>query len=136
MLFANTGANETPATEVANVERMATVSLADGLTEMAGPILRRMGRQPNDSTICGLSFVTFQRRQPHLGFARIGTMHGLAIVTKGFLRKPLWVTTRFCAFSPGIAIRMEAYSVNSQAEAAPSEFCGAMLFPHVLNFWK
>jgi hypothetical protein len=40
MLFANTGANETPATEVASVERTETVGSTDGLTEMAGPILR------------------------------------------------------------------------------------------------
>src|SRR5579862_2359597 len=112
---------------------MATVGSTNGLTGMAGPILRRMRRQPDDSTICGLSFVTFQRRQLHLGFARVGTMHRFAVVTKGFLCKAFRVTTRFRAFSPGIAIRMEGYSVNSQAEAAPFEFFGAMSFAHELN---
>jgi hypothetical protein len=44
MLFANTGANETPATEVASVESMETIGATDELIEMAGPILRRTRR--------------------------------------------------------------------------------------------
>src|SRR5579885_818794 len=80
MLFANTGANETLATGVANVGRTETVGSTDGLAEMARPILRRMRRQLDDPSICGLPFVAFQRRQLHLGLARVGTMHRLAIV--------------------------------------------------------
>ena len=51
MLFANTGANEMPAIEIASVDRLETIGSTDSLTETAEPTVRRMRPQPDNATM-------------------------------------------------------------------------------------
>jgi len=115
MRFADTGANETPATGVANVDRMETTDSPDGLTETAGPVLRRTRRQLDDASVLGLPFVALQRRQFHLGLASVGAMHRLAVVTERFLRELLRVATLLGALRPCIAIRVKRDAFDAKS---------------------
>src|SRR5208283_140472 len=60
-----------------------------------------------------LPFVFAQRRQFHLGLARIGAMNGLAVVAKGFLREPFGITGGLCPFRPCVAVAVQRHAFDA-----------------------
>ena len=57
-----------------------------------------------------------QRRQFHLGLARIRAMNGLAVVAQILLRKPFGIARLFCPFRPRIAIAVQRHAFDAKSD--------------------
>ena len=79
---------------------------------------RQRREQLDDTSGHVLFFVTFQRRQPDLRLAGVGSVNGFAVVTEGFLRKPLRVAAHFCPLCPSVAIGVQRNSLDSKPKTA------------------
>ena len=69
-----------------------------------------------------LPFVFAQRWHFHLGLARIGSRHGLAVVAQIHLRIPFGIARRFCPFRPCVAVAVQRNSFDAQTNAALMKF--------------
>src|ERR1035441_10018332 len=130
MPLPHTGAKETPASRLpAGVVQIEIHGSAGRLPQMGNPVLlRRKRRQLNDAAFHVLVFVAFQRRQSHLGFARVGAMHCLAVVAERLLRESLWIAAHFRPLRPSITVTMQGDADDPQTGAAASEFLPPILF--------
>ena len=69
----------------------------------------------NNAAFHVLLFVAFQRRQSDLRSAGVGTVNCLAIVSEGFLGKPLRVAARLRPLRPGVAVGVQRHAFDAKA---------------------
>src|SRR5208282_137473 len=69
-----------------------------------------------------LPFVFAQRWHFHLGLARIGPRHGLAVMSKIHLSIPFGIARRFYTFSPCVTIAVQRHAFDAQTNAALMKF--------------
>ena len=82
----------------------------------------------NNAAFRVLLFVAFQRRQSDLRFAGVGTVNGLAVVSEGFLGKPLRVAACLCTLRPSVAvIKNPIFNVQNPKWRSNANFFNAML---------
>ena len=81
-------------------------------------------------------FIFFKRRQLHLGLARVGPMHGLAVMAERFLGKSFRIPANFGPFRPCVSVGMQRNAFNSHPAADDLEPAGPMLFIHRGKAWK
>jgi hypothetical protein len=90
----------------------------------------------NNAAFRVLLFVAFQRRQSDLRFAGVGAVNGLAVVSEGFLCKPLWVTADFSPLRPCVTVRVQRHALDTQSIASLLEFRGAVATANGLQIGK
>src|SRR5512136_3410645 len=90
----------------------------------------------NNAAFRVLLFIAFQRRQSDLRFAGVGTVNGLAVVSEGFLCKPLWVAARLRSLRPSVAVRVQRHALDTQSNASLLEFRGAVATANGLQVGK
>src|SRR5579862_4992802 len=119
---------KTPASALSpGIPQQGQMASADLLPGVSGPVpLRRKRWQPDDSSICPLLLVTLQRRKSNLCPACVGSMNGLAVVTKRLLGEPFRIAALLCALRPRVAIGMKRNALDAKSLAALFEFRGAV----------
>ena len=81
-------------------------------------------------------FVFTQRRQFNLRVARVGTMDSLAVVTQCLLSEPFGIPCPLRSLRPGVAIRMQRYTLDTETLATLPELRGAVVRAHSAQIWK
>src|SRR2546429_2490765 len=72
-------------------------------------------------------FVFTQRRQFNLRVARVGAVDRLAVVTQCLLSESFGIPCPLRSLRPGVAIRMQRYTVDIETLATLPEFPGSVV---------
>src|SRR6266567_3559982 len=80
--------------------------------------------------------INFERGQLHLRLARIGTVHGLAVMAEGFLSESLRVAADLGSFRPGVTIGMQTHPGHLCPAADALELGRPMSRGNGIELWK